>query len=66
VAATPEPFDPLLAPASPPLLPLPSHAPTPQRGSDGVIGLLLLFLGGIGATVLIGLWRAHQARKEAR
>jgi hypothetical protein len=65
VQATPEPFDPLLAPANPALVPLPSHAPVPQRGSDGALGVLLLFVGGIGATVVVGLWRSHQARKEA-
>lgn len=66
VEATPEPFDPLLAPASPVLMPAPSHAPIPQRGSDGAVGVLLLLLSGLGATVLLGLWRSHQARKEAR
>ena len=65
VQATPEPFDPLLAPASPAVVPASSHAPIPQRGSDGAVGVLLLLLGGIGATILLGLWRAHQARKEA-
>lgn len=65
VLATPEPFDPLLAPASPAVVPHPSHAPIPPHGSDGALGVLVLLLGGIGVTVLLGLWRSHQARKEA-
>jgi hypothetical protein len=66
VQAAPQPFDPVLAPASPALVPAPAPAPPAQLGSDGAIGVLLLFVGGIGTTVLVGLWRARQARKEAR
>lgn len=66
VQATPAPFDPVLDTSSPALEPLPSHALIPEQGRTGALGvLLLLVLGGLGATVLFGLWRSRQARKEA-
>lgn len=66
VAATPEPVDPLLATASPTLLPTPSHAPEAQRVNAGAIGVLGLTIAALVATVFIGVWRSRQARKEAR
>lgn len=65
VQATPAPFDPILDTSSPALVPHPSHAPIPQPGRTGARGVLLLFVGGLGATILVGLWRSRQARKEA-
>lgn len=65
-SATPAPLDPLLATASPTPEPLSSHAPRQGRGNSTALAVLLLGAGSVLLALLVGLWRSHQARKEAR
>jgi len=64
--ATPEPVDPLLATASPTVVPLPSHAPRSAPTNAGAVGMLIATIAALAATILIGVWRSRQARKEAQ
>jgi hypothetical protein len=64
--AIPEPVDPLLATASPTVVPTPSHAPRPMPTNAGAVGMLIATIAALAATILIGCWRSRQARKEAR
>ncbi|HEX6291296.1 MAG TPA: carboxypeptidase regulatory-like domain-containing protein [Herpetosiphonaceae bacterium] len=65
--ATPEPIDPLLVTGSPDPVPAPSHAPlSPAARRDGEVAVFLVLAGGCLVTIGLGVWRSHQARKEAR